>query len=312
VLKKYFYILGLTLACTIANAQLTYNNLFVDYDNAWQFKNLKIVPVRPKGLPGSYQVKELSNVISFDDALKKNLISVQERGSASIENVHWLTVYNNSGKIIYVKAGELLQGGRQDRMVTKDTMIMPHSGRTDLPVMCAEEGRWSNKEKKFDYKGMANSQLRKVLDISKNQVLVWKEIDNQLQHDSFTSKTLAYLARNTSKKFTQTQTEYLNFFKKQLQLSDSNIVGIVCVSGDKVIGSDIFATPQLFYTASETLLNSYTDEAINHGAIPVLPDEKIKNNLDQFLKDEKQQEIYLQKNGKQFFFKKKLVHITSY
>ena len=32
-----------------ASAQLTYETLYVDYDSAFQFKNLKIVPIRRKG-----------------------------------------------------------------------------------------------------------------------------------------------------------------------------------------------------------------------------------------------------------------------
>ncbi len=68
--------------------------------------------------------------------------------------------------------------------------------------MCVEEGRWSDKEKKFQYNNYADPALRKVLGQSNNQVLVWKEILKQLNNSGTNSPTLAYLARRNDKKFT--------------------------------------------------------------------------------------------------------------
>lgn len=310
-----FMVIGLLiLLCLDLNAQFTYDKLLVDYDNAWEYKDLKIIPIRPKGIPGmnSSVPAEVSQLIPFREAIQKGYVTVQERGSSSIENVHWLSVYNNSDKAIYIASGELLEGGRQDRVVTKDTILLPKVGRIDLPVMCVEEGRWSEKDKKFIYKGMANSGLRKVLDVTKNQVLIWKEIDRQLQEDSIKSKTLSYLATRSDKKFIEEENDYLNFFRKQLTQSDSNIVGVVCISGDKILGSDIFLTRDLFLNQSDPLLLGYIDQAISKGKKSAVSDDKIVKYMDQILTDEKTQKEFLQKNGKQFFFKNKLIHISSY
>jgi hypothetical protein len=311
---RFLVISLLVFLCLDVNAQFTYDKLLVDYDNAWEYKNLKIIPIRPKGIPGtgSSVPAEISQLVPFREAIQKGYITVQERGSSSIENVHWLSVYNNSDKAVYIASGELLEGGRQDRVVSKDTILLAKAGRIDLPVMCVEEGRWSEKDKKFVYKGMANSGLRKTLDVSKNQVLIWKEIDRQLQEDSIKAKTLSYLATRTDKKFVETENEYLSFFRKQLIQSDSNIVGVVCVSGDRILGSDIFLTTDLFLNQSDPLLLGYIDQAISKGKKPEAGDDKIKKYMDQILTDEKTQKEFLQKNGKQFFFKNKLIHISSY
>jgi hypothetical protein len=61
-------------------------------------------------------------------------------------------------------AGEIIFGGRQDRMIIRDTILNPSEKDQYVPVMCVEEGRWSEKEKKFGYGNYANSDLRKVLD----------------------------------------------------------------------------------------------------------------------------------------------------
>jgi len=310
-----FLVIGLlVLLCLDLSAQFTYQKLLVDYDNSWEYKNLKIIPIRPKGLPGTLSSvpAEVSQLVPFREAIQKGYVTVQERGSSSIENVHWLSVYNNSDKPVYISSGEILEGGRQDRVVTKDTVLLPKTRRMDLPVMCVEEGRWSEKDKKFIHKGMANTGLRKVLDVSRNQVLIWKEIDRQLQEDSIKSKTLSYLATRTDKKFIEAENDYLNFFRKQLSQSDSNIVGVVCISGDKILGSDIFLTTDLFLNQSDPLLLGYIDQAISKGKKPEVSDDKIKKYMDQILTDEKTQKEFLQKNGKQFFFKDKLIHISSY
>ena len=118
-----FILIILVFSANSGFAQLTYENLKVDYDSAWTFKNLKIIPIRYKGPGAGGTAMQPENIISFNQALKQNLITVQERGTTAIENVHWLSLYNNSDRNIYISSGEVLAGGRQDRMVSKDTII---------------------------------------------------------------------------------------------------------------------------------------------------------------------------------------------
>src|SRR5258708_33708403 len=93
-------------------------------------------------------------------------------------------------------------------------------------------------------------------------VLIWREIYDQLQAGNFKNHTMSYLSRNLDKKYIQVNDEYFNFFRDKFRNSDSTIVGFVCVSGNMVIGSDIFADPQLFYSQLEHLLRGDIDESI--------------------------------------------------
>ncbi len=295
-----------------AFAQLTYEHLFVDYDSAVTFKNLRVIPIRYKGNAANASPL-VKNTISFADAMQQGLITVQERGTAAVENVHWLSLYNNSDKNVFVSSGEVLEGGRQDRMVSKDTIVMAKSGRIDLPVMCVEEDRWSEKDKKFVYKKMANAHLRKTLDESKNQVLIWKEINTQLERDKVKNKTMSYLAREKDKVFTAKQNEYWQFFEPWFRRQpDSNIVGVVCISGDKIIGTDIFISNNFFYGKVQSLMAGYIEEAIVFGTEPAVTNVKVRNYLDQFLIDETSQEEFVKKNGRLFKAGGKVIHITTY
>src|SRR5450432_1700648 len=148
-----------------ASAQLTYQTLRVDYDSSWQYKNLRIIPIRQKGPGGGAQGSgNYSNTISLSKAIHDGLVSVSERGTASVDNVHWLRINNHSDKSLYVASGEIIAGGRQDRMIARDTILVPSGRDQYVPAMCVEEGRWADKEKKFAYSNFANQHLRKVLD----------------------------------------------------------------------------------------------------------------------------------------------------
>ncbi len=303
---------SILLLANHAVGQLTYENLYVDYDSAVTYKNLRVIPIRYKGNNNAAGIPLLKNTVSFSQALQQGLVTVQERGTTAIENVHFLSLYNNSDKNVLVSSGEVLAGGRQDRMVTRDTIVVAKSGRIDLPVMCVEEGRWSEKDKKFTYKKMANTHLRKTLDQTKSQVQVWKEIDNQLDRDKIKNKTLAYLSREKDKVFTLQQNDYWQFFEKRLSPPDSNIVGILCLSGDKILGSDIFISPHLFYGKLPGLLQGYIEEATVFGNTPSVSNDRAHSYLDQFLQNEPAQEEFVKKNGKLFKAGGKVIHLTTY
>jgi hypothetical protein len=297
------------LMCKVVPAQLTYQNLQVDYDSAKTYKNLKIIPIRFKG-PGDGRLRP--EVVSLNKAIQQGIVAVSERGTASTENVHWLRINNNSDKAVFIGSGEVILGGRQDRMVTKDTVLMPSGRDQYIPVMCVEEGRWSDKEKKFGYLSYATPNLRKVLDQSTNQVTVWREIFNHLEYNGIKSPTLAFAARRQDKKFAPQMQEYYNWFIDQIKRSDSTIVGFVAMTGDRVIGCDIYAGTNLFYGQVESLLPGYIEEAISYGKPVTIKDSTVKTYLDKILTDETSQREYLKKNGKIYKYKEKVIHITGY
>jgi hypothetical protein len=300
----------LLYGCATARAQLTYQTLTVDYDSAWQYKNLKIIPIRGRANPGNPPGG--SDLMTLNQAIKKGLATVTERGTASTENVHWLRINNHSDKSLYVSSGEVISGGRQDRIIAHDTILHPTNRDQYIPVMCVEEGRWSEKEKKLAYSNFANPYLRKVLDQTKNQVLIWKEIGNQLAQSNSKSKTLAYLSRMGDKKSIMLNDDYFNFFVDKFKKADSTITGIVCVSGNRVIGCDIFVTRDLFYGQLEPLLRGYIDGAVFFGAPVNIPDLPIIDYMDKILSSEKSQEEFVNANGKIFRDEGRVVHINTF
>ena len=307
-MKPVLRILLLLFISKVSFGQLIYETVWVDYDSAIEYKSLQLIPIRPKEMAG----KPGPRLMSLSKAIQTGVATISERGTASTENVHWLRVNNKSDNSIFVSSGQTFTGGRQDRMVTRDTILHPTGNDQYIQVMCIEEGRWSEKEKKIQYNNYANVNLRQVLDKSKNQVLIWKEIFTQLGAANLNSPTIAYAAISQNKDIQIQESDYLKFFRDKVKNSDSSMTGFVCVSGNKVLGCEIFADRQLFYDEFEPLLFGYINEALLRGSAPMLVKEEIKEFTDKILTNETLQDEYCKKNGKIFRVNNRVIQVTAY
>ena len=76
--------------------------------------------------------------IPLDDALEQKCVTVHETG-----NVGQLEVENLSEHFdLYIQAGDVVKGGRQDRTLGVDFVLPAKSGRVPIPSFCVESGRW--------------------------------------------------------------------------------------------------------------------------------------------------------------------------
>lgn len=304
---RYFLIIWALFASAVSSAQITYETVRVDYDSVWEYKNLRVYPVRGMGGGGGFP----EGVVSLQEAIKTGLATVSERGTASTTDVHWVKIKNNSNKAIYVGSGEMLIGGRQDRILVKDTLLVPNGEEQLIPAMCIEQGRWSKKERKFIYGGYASPRLRAVLNKSGNQSLLWQEIYSQLKSEEIQSPTLAYIAGKQSEAFIAESNEYLNFFREKLK-NDSNVVGMVCITGNNISGTDIYINPPLFRSQVMELLAGYVEDAIKKGSAPVMKLDEVIDYMDRLLTNEYSQEIFCRKNGMIHRIGGRVVHVTGY
>ena len=56
---------------------------------------------------------------------------------------------NNSKRPLILLAGEIVTGGKQDRVIGKDRIIPAESDPIDLGVFCVEPGRWTGSSDRF-------------------------------------------------------------------------------------------------------------------------------------------------------------------
>jgi len=303
----------LILSAGITNAQLTYNELSVQYDSPWTFKKLQLIPVRFKSTGGDSSSKnhEMFNgkVISFSDAMQKHKITVKEVTDGG-PDVSTLMIKNRSNDNVMLMSGEMLQGGKQDRAFGETTIIPKGRRKNYVQVFCVEKGRWDDKAKSFKHAGTADARVRKQIDVSKRQSKVWKQIDEELAEKNKKNQSSAYLkAYNDSFYF---DSSYLHYFIEKMKSSDSAYAGFIAITGNRIITADIFAGSDLCLAAYIENIKSYVHSLNPSDGIPSKTKDEIKTFTDKFLKDKATQKKYLSANGRMYYYNNQVIHLIAY
>ena len=116
-----------------------------------------------------------SEVLSLKEALNLGAITIHEHGEGSVPE---LTVVNQGKKTVLLAVGDVVQGGKQDRVIISDVLIPPTPNPVTVQVNCVEAGRWSTGAHgvPFQYGGRGESALKKVLEIDKDQNATWQKV----------------------------------------------------------------------------------------------------------------------------------------
>jgi hypothetical protein len=117
--------------------------------------------------------------------------------------VNRLVLINNSKRPLLLLAGEIVAGGKQDRVIGRDRIVPAESDPVDLNVFCVEPGRWVASSTNFGASGttygsahvntasksagaaagtlMAQPSVRAKAMADKDQGQVWAEVRKQQQ-----------------------------------------------------------------------------------------------------------------------------------
>jgi len=172
--------------------------------------------VFPVVAPKSYPTGEF---LTLDEGLRSGDVVVTEygnvqglirrHGTPAIQQggaqVNRLVLVNNSKRPLLLLAGEIVTGGKQDRVIGKDRIVPPESDPVDLSVFCVEPGRWVATSPQFNTSGatyaaaggagagggivngrnpgtvMAQPSVRAKAMADKDQNQVWAEVRKQQQ-----------------------------------------------------------------------------------------------------------------------------------
>lgn len=294
-----------------ATAQITYNEVRVVYDSAWTFKNLQLIPVRFKSGEGKPTTGAANDVrpISLSEALQKHRVKLEEIQYEKGADVNWLQLTNHSKQDVVIQSGEILDGGKQDRMVAETKIIA--AGSTDyVNVYCVEKRRWSKKAKGFKTAGVANSDLQKMMNLKSRQSEVWKEIDRQFAKSKKTSETVSYV--ELYENATKDDSDYIRYFVRRYTETDSNYAGFIFLSGNKILSTELFATAKRTSISYRNMLHSYVQTARLNGGSPNVPTGRTKGFMDKVLLNEPAQKLYVANHGKLQLNDGKIVHIVAY
>jgi hypothetical protein len=96
---------------------------------------------------GDVVVTEYGNVRGL---VRRRPVSTMQHDSAEVNR---LVLINNSKRPLLLLAGEIVTGGKQDRVIGKDRIVPAESDPVDLSVFCVEPGRWVATSAQFGTSG---------------------------------------------------------------------------------------------------------------------------------------------------------------
>lgn len=246
--------------------------------------------------------------ITLDEGLKSGDVVVAERGRVQglirrrpgprpypvpyqqpYDNaqVNQLVLVNNSERPLILLAGEVVTGGKQDRVVGKDRIVPPHSDPVDLGVFCVEPGRWTGATAQFNAPAMmVQPSVRSKAMADKDQQKVWDEVHKSSAEmvaaapgvaGGVLGGTTSY-ARVMDNKAVQEQVDTVaKPIRASLDgvirdLRARNAVGVVVAVNGQIVWADIFASTDLLQKYWPKLARSYAAEAITTRRVHGRPD----------------------------------------
>jgi hypothetical protein len=193
--------------------------------------------------------------------------------------VNRLVLVNNSSRPLLLLAGEIVTGGKQDRVVGKDRIIPPNSDPVDLSVFCVEPGRWTEKTATFGAleAQMAQPSVRAKAMGDKDQGKVWDEVrksnESRVANAPAAARaelgsTSSYAVVNDNRELKRQVDEVAGVLitshdKVLRQLRAQNAVGVVVAVNGRIIWADLFASSSLLEKYWAKLVRSYAAEALS-------------------------------------------------
>jgi hypothetical protein len=198
------------------------------------------------------------DVATLDEARKADALVITERGQATVPEL----VVENRGKVhVLLLAGEILVGGKQNRVLREDILLPPLSGARSIGVYCVEQGRWNEGRKEFESKSsFAQPALRSKLLERADQQQVWDSVAKSTREvaPATPSPTQSYQAIYDDGKVQA----HLGEVERAASLRPpAGVHGAAVFVGAGIPGLDLFHSPGLFVREWPKLLRAHAVEA---------------------------------------------------
>src|SRR5215469_15419444 len=135
---------------------------------------------------------DTSAFVTLEDGLASGEVTVREQSAESlyrnrdgshpvVENyrgpsVNQLVLVNHSKRPLLLLAGELVSGGKQDRIIAKDRIVAPFAEPLPLDVFCVEHGRWSSGAQFNKAATIVHPSVREQAAVKQKQGDVWAAV----------------------------------------------------------------------------------------------------------------------------------------
>jgi cytochrome c biogenesis protein ResB len=224
--------------------------------------------------------------LTLEEALAKGVVRLSETG-----NVNTLEIENFGDAQVFVQAGDVVKGGKQDRTLMVSLLLPPKSGRIPIASFCVEHGRWSprgvedagkfststasvpSREMKLAMQAplaAAPSNMQAVAETGLRQQKVWDGVQAAQQRLSVNTGVDVRAPASGSSLQLALENEKLAEARKAYvatltaSANDDDIVGYVFAINGKLNSGDVYSSNALFKKMWPKLLTASAVEAIGH------------------------------------------------
>ncbi|MDX1389452.1 MAG: DUF6569 family protein, partial [Acidobacteriota bacterium] len=215
-----------------------------------------------------------TSFLSLNEALQKNKIVVKETG-----DVNRLVIKNTSDQYVFIQAGDIVRGGKQDRLMAYDLLLEPRSGKVSIDAFCVERGRWGSRgaESAAEFASSENrapAKLKAAYREEKSQGEVWKKVE-EMQTDLGVAvdSDLRRAASPTSlemsldsEKVKKAVAPYNLEFEGAVDKHDDAIGAVALINGE-IHSANVYAWHELFVAVWPQLVAELAVDAV--GAEPI-------------------------------------------
>jgi hypothetical protein len=200
-------------------------------------------------------------ILTLDEGRARGALTVIERAQASVPEL----IAENRGKThVLLLAGEILIGGKQNRVLREDLLLPPLSGPRNIAVYCVEQGRWNEGRKDFDSLGsVVQPSVRSQVLRKAEQSRIWSGVASAQREMAAPSATGSYQA-------IYDKPEVKAHLEQTTRRFDPTVaptaVGAAVFVGPSLAGVDTFHAPGLFAREWPKLLRAYALDAYGTAA----------------------------------------------
>lgn len=211
-----------------------------------------------------------------DYAVLEETIAAETAVLHETGSVNELLIENKGDLDLFIQAGDIVKGGRQDRTIGADFIVPARSGKIPLPAFCVEEARWRRRRDEADTHFstakdfLASKKARLAMRFSKSQAEVWDSVSEEQEQlakavqkeirdaTSPTSLQLTY----ESEGVTSAVDDYTAVLNPALSEVGGSVVGVVWAINGVPSHADHYVSPKLFAKLWRKLLRAAATEAI--------------------------------------------------
>jgi hypothetical protein len=239
----------------------------VDYrvSTPYTYKNLTIFLLHGK----NQNTKD--NVITLQEAMERKLFAVYETS-----DVNELEVENLSKQFdVFIQSGDIVKGGKQDRILAVSIIIPARSGRVKIEAFCVESGRWTKRGNedtaKFNSSNdrIVTKELKMAANGTRSQSEVWNQVSEAQERlsknvggsvaDGVSSSSLQLSLEN--RRVVTTVDEYIRNLGN-IAAGKSDVIGYAMAINGQINSADVYVSNALFKKVWAKMLKAAATEAV--------------------------------------------------